>query len=334
MTYQSVCISSGHGKYVRGASGVLDEVDEARLVVEKLAGDLIARGVKVKTYHDDVSKTQSENLNRIVNWHNAQGKHDLDISVHLNAHHETHDPMGTEVLYVTQEALARELSAAIASVGFKDRGPKYRDNLAFLNGTAAPAVLLEICFVDSTADAELYNERFEEICYAIADVVGGPREGEILPPEGPDEELPEGPDEDVLFHAKGKMSYFGGPDDTGVSASEGLAFHYSITAKNQQLFLPNQPGGTSGLARRLNPFVNYVACRWDYNVTPKTVLAESGQRALVRALGSGLEALAFPADWGPNENTGRVADLSPGLCEVLGLETDDECEVIYPYRED
>jgi hypothetical protein len=34
MSYGRVVISSGHGLHVRGASGVLDEVDEARRVVE------------------------------------------------------------------------------------------------------------------------------------------------------------------------------------------------------------------------------------------------------------------------------------------------------------
>jgi hypothetical protein len=43
---------------------------------------------------------------------------------------------------------------------------------------------------------------------------------------------------------------------------------------------------------------------------------------------------AFPADWGPHESTGRVADLSPSLMADLGLLTDDEVEVIYPYEED
>ena len=32
MNYESIVISSGHGKLVRGASGILDEVDEARVV--------------------------------------------------------------------------------------------------------------------------------------------------------------------------------------------------------------------------------------------------------------------------------------------------------------
>ena len=29
MAYDRIVISSGHGKYVRGASGIIDEVDEA-----------------------------------------------------------------------------------------------------------------------------------------------------------------------------------------------------------------------------------------------------------------------------------------------------------------
>ena len=37
--------------------------------------------------------------------------------------------------------------------------------------TAAPAVLLEICFVDSEADAEIYRENFADIIEAMADVL-------------------------------------------------------------------------------------------------------------------------------------------------------------------
>jgi hypothetical protein len=63
------------------------------------------------------------------------------------------------------------------------------------------------------------------------------------------------------------------------------------------------------------------------------MLRTSGQVALVRAKKTGLELEAFPADWGPHEDTGRVADLSPGLMDQLNLKTDDEVEVIYPYEE-
>jgi hypothetical protein len=273
-----------------------------------------------------VSTTQNENLDRIVDWHNAQGAHELDVSVHFNASVETENPVGTEVWYVTQQDLAAKLSAAIASVGLKDRGAKKSTGLAFLNGTHAPAVLLEICFTDSVADCEIYEDKFDEICIALANVAGEAVEHPEWP-EGPV------PPEHVLFQTIGKMSYFGGPDDTaGMTEDEGLAFHYEINEDNQMLFLPINTG--TGLARQLNPFVSYLACRWDYDVTSKEMLANSGQRALVRATKNGRQALAFPADWGPNAATDRVADLSPGLCEVLDIETDDEVEVIYPWPED
>jgi hypothetical protein len=56
--------------------------------------------------------------------------------------------------------------------------------------------------------------------------------------------------------------------------------------------------------------------------------------ALVKSLANGVFLTAFPADWGPHETTGRIADLSPKLMDDLGLTTDDEVEVIFPYRED
>jgi hypothetical protein len=321
---ERIVISSGHGKYIRGASGILDEVDEARRVVEELAEMLQERGIEVIVYHDDVSTTQNENLNRIVDFHNSQTR-DLDMSVHFNAYVETEKAMGTEVLYVSQKNLAASLSQAIASVGFLNRGAKVRDDLFFLNSTEMPSVLLEVCFVDSEADAAVYRDNFSDICDAIADVFESD-EDQIEPPRPPKPE-PEEP----LFSAVGPCSEFGGPDDEGVSAEEGLAFISDIE-QAPQLFLPFQPAGTAGLARRLNPFVHYVACRWDYDVTPKAALLEDV--ALVRATKTGIALKAFPADWGPHEKTGRVADLSPGLLDDLGLETDDEVEVIFPYREE
>jgi N-acetylmuramoyl-L-alanine amidase len=169
---EKLVISSGHGKYVRGATGILDEVDEARMVVEAVAVLLRERGVKVKTFHDDVSQSQNENLNRIVDFHNSQER-ELDVSVHFNAYVETTGPMGTECLYVTQEALAGSMSKAMSECGFINRGAKKRTDLFFLNQTEKPSILIEVCFVDSSADADVYRSEFDEICEAIATVLGG-----------------------------------------------------------------------------------------------------------------------------------------------------------------
>jgi N-acetylmuramoyl-L-alanine amidase len=185
----NIVISSGHGLKVRGASGYLDEVDEARMVVETVADLLLKNGVGVKTFHDDISTTQSENLETIVNYHNEQAR-DLDVSVHFNAYETTTKPMGCEVLYVTQDGLAATLSEAISDAGdLIDRGPKYRSDLYFLNNTEEPAILIETCFVDSSTDAELYRNKFDEICAAIASVLSG-REIVDVPPTEPEPEPP------------------------------------------------------------------------------------------------------------------------------------------------
>lgn len=184
MPYSSICISSGHSKLVRGASGVIDEVDEARRVVERVADKLEARGVDVDVFHDNTSTTQSQNLDCIVSYHNSRER-ELDVSVHFNAYVETTKPMGCEVLFVTQSALAGEISQAIAEAGdFIDRGAKKRTDLAFLNGTEMPSVLIETCFVDSTADAAAYEACFDDICEAIATVLGGTGAEVDLPPPG------------------------------------------------------------------------------------------------------------------------------------------------------
>jgi N-acetylmuramoyl-L-alanine amidase len=167
----SVVISSGHGLKVRGASGVIDEVDEARKVVPAVAKYLRNRGCTVHVFHDDTSTNQNQNLETIVDAHNSYER-DIDVSVHFNAYEKTDKLMGTEVLYVSQQNLAAEVSAAIAQAGdLPNRGAKHRTNLYFLNHTTAPAILIEVCFVDSTADADAYNVCFEEICEAIAEAI-------------------------------------------------------------------------------------------------------------------------------------------------------------------
>ena len=138
------------------------------------------------------------------------------------------------------------------------------------------------------------------------------------------------------FTAKGKCSFFGGPEDMGVSESEGLAWIYTVE-DHPDLFLSYQPEGTSGLARRLNPAVPYVACRWypegdaDLKAQWRPVLLT--EMALITNPANGKFVKAYPSDWGPHEeNTGgRVADLSEKVMEKLGLKTDDVCEVIFPY---
>jgi hypothetical protein len=127
---------------------------------------------------------------------------------------------------------------------------------------------------------------------------------------------------------KGMMSTFGGPHDPGVGASEGLALYNAANMGTAPagLFLATQPPGTTGLAKRLNPDFDYLACRWNYSVTPQDFLRMN----VVTVSANGKSVAAHPADWGPNIATRRVADLSPGLASALGLGTNDTCNLQIP----
>ena len=163
-------ISSGHGKLVRGASGILDEVNEARRVVERVYSILTTEynGAGYK-FHDNTSRTQAQNLNTIVAFHNRRDRA-LDISVHFNAASAT--ATGAECLYYDAKRLSAKMSKAMAfAMGIADRGPKERKELAFLRGTNKPAILLEVCFVSSAKDAKAYHTNFDALCEAIAKVI-------------------------------------------------------------------------------------------------------------------------------------------------------------------
>ena len=249
-----IVMSSGHGKYIRGAEGPspwgLDEVDEARRVVERTADELIKMGVSVVTYHDDVSDDQSENLNRIVQFHNNQGAHDFDISVHFNSadfngSNWTSNPVGHEVWYKTSngKTISKQICDTVCSaVPFKNRGVKQTNNLAYLNNTAQVASLIEVCFVNSKGDVSIYEERFNDICAAIASgIAGGGRPWTDAFPM------------DALFETVGKCSHFGGPDDTGVSPlkawpSSSTSTKPTFSSQSSQVELPDWLGDSTRMS--------------------------------------------------------------------------------------
>lgn len=146
---------------------------------------------------------------------------------------------------------------------------------------------------------------------------------------------------EIIPLGTGKMSTFGGPADDGVGPHEGLALIGPTDLAYwwfSCLFLPQQPNGTTGLARRLNPRAYYLAMRWDYARFPKDFLRNTVVKLSNPA--NALFVFARPVDFGPGDgsvidgqptpDTGRIADLSPGAVTALGLQTDEvvRCEIV------
>ena len=172
MGYNQVNISSGHSINCQGAVDIINEVTEARKVVDRVYEIIKASGKQCYKYHD-TSSSSTQNLVNIVNWHNGFNE-GVDVSIHFNAYAHVDKPIGTEVCYYSNSSLATAVSKEIATAGgFIDRGAKQRTGLYFLKHTNKPAILIEVCFVDSVADVNLYRANFERICQAIAKTLIG-----------------------------------------------------------------------------------------------------------------------------------------------------------------
>lgn len=171
----------GHNAIVQGANwGDRKEHIMDRLVKDAVTAKLRALGHTVYDDTDEVGKTQAQNLNNIVANCNS---HDVDlvISYHLNAYDGKAN--GVEVLYFDQKDLAAKVSAQLAKdIGWHDRGPKQRTDLAVLKGTKAPAILIELGFIDNESDMAKWNvdKIANSIVYALTGQrVGGSGNGDI-----------------------------------------------------------------------------------------------------------------------------------------------------------
>lgn len=150
-------VHGGHSLKCRGATGLLDEVNEDRKVKNKVIELLRANGHTVYDCTDDNGATQNANLRAIVNKCNSHSV-DLDVSIHLNAGGGT----GTEVYIYNSKSKAKDEATRIAekisnTLGIRNRGVKTSKRLYVLRKTNSPALLIECCFVDNATDKAHWN---------------------------------------------------------------------------------------------------------------------------------------------------------------------------------
>ncbi|PES39021.1 N-acetylmuramoyl-L-alanine amidase [Bacillus thuringiensis] len=167
-------LHGGHNSIVQGANfGNRREHVLDRQVKDAVAAKLRALGYTVYDDTDEVGTTQSQNLNNIIRKSNSHAV-DLVISFHLNA--SNGNGQGVEVLYYDQKDLAAKISAQLAKdIGWRDRGAKQRTDLAVLNGTKAPAILIELGFIDNESDMAKWNvdKIANSIVFALTGQTGG-----------------------------------------------------------------------------------------------------------------------------------------------------------------
>lgn len=160
-------VHAGHnpdGKIACGAIGLIQESTEARKVKNEVISQLKQLGHTVYDCTCENGTSQANVLTQIVNACNSHAV-DLDVSIHFNAGANdmagNGKNTGTEVYVYNSgskaKAHAEKVCAAIAALGFGNRGVKVSTSLYFLRKTNAPAMLIECCFVDDKDDVQLYD---------------------------------------------------------------------------------------------------------------------------------------------------------------------------------
>lgn len=178
---KKVTVHAGHnpsGKIACGAVGILDESKEDRIITKKVVKLLKKNGIRVKNCTVNNGRNPLEILMKICKKCNAYGA-DLDISIHFNSgaldKKGNGKTTGTEVFLTANVGdkgdVAKRVCNQMAKLGFKNRGVKVTSNLYFLNHTKAPAILIEVCFVDDKDDAMLYNKNKDAIAEAIVKAI-------------------------------------------------------------------------------------------------------------------------------------------------------------------
>ena len=97
---------------------------------------------------------------------------DFFISIHRNSFPTDNVVSGVESLVYSLSGIklqmAENINEQLEMVGFVNLGVKARPNLVVLKRTKMPAVLVEVGFINSKTDNQLFDENFSDIAQAIA----------------------------------------------------------------------------------------------------------------------------------------------------------------------
>ena len=166
----SIMLDAGHGGREPGAvyNGRQEKDDTLRLTLA--VGEILQNnGIDVEyTRTTDVYETPFEKAAEA----NEAGV-DFFVSIHRNSFPTDNQVSGVESLVYdlsgVKYEMAQDINEQLEAVGFVNLGVKARPDLIVLRKTKMPAVLVEVGFINSDTDNQLFDDNFDAIASAIAD---------------------------------------------------------------------------------------------------------------------------------------------------------------------
>lgn len=165
-----VVLDAGHGGENPGATyNGRQEKDDALALALAIGPILEAGGVDV--YYTRTTDIYESPQQKAMEGNAVNA--DYFVSIHRNSSPYPNQYTGVESLvynrYGEAAGLAYNINARLEDVGYVNQGVNERNNLVVLNRTEMPAVLVEVGFINTDADNQLLDQRFNETARAIAD---------------------------------------------------------------------------------------------------------------------------------------------------------------------
>ncbi|EJO5348317.1 N-acetylmuramoyl-L-alanine amidase [Clostridium botulinum] len=166
-----LCFDYGHGGADSGACYKgRKESNDVLSLGKTVAAEVRRHGITVDETRTSDAMVSLGERSRFENKNN----YDYFISFHRNAY-EPEKARGAETYtYLNQgvntKGLADKIQSSLVDIGFINRGVK-KANFHVLRETKAPAVLIEIGFIDNSGDNVLFDRKRNEIVKAIAKAI-------------------------------------------------------------------------------------------------------------------------------------------------------------------
>lgn len=166
-----LCFDYGHGGNDPGACyNGRKESNDVLAIGREIAKEVRRHGVIV----DEIRSADTTlTLQQRSNYEN-KSNYDYFISFHRNAF-KPEVAVGIETYtYLNQDnrskSMADKIQAAVVNIGFINRGVK-KANFHVLRETKAPAVLIELGFIDNSRDNSLFDSKKKEIIKAVSKAI-------------------------------------------------------------------------------------------------------------------------------------------------------------------
>jgi N-acetylmuramoyl-L-alanine amidase len=166
-----LCFDYGHGGDDPGATyNSRKESDDVLSLGKAVAAEIRRHGVTVDETRTNDATVSLEERSDFEN----RNSYDYFISFHRNAY-EPEQVKGVETYtYLNSGAETRELAesiqASLVVLGFIDRGVK-EANFYVLRETKAPAVLVEVGFIDNSEDNNRFESKINNIIKALSKAI-------------------------------------------------------------------------------------------------------------------------------------------------------------------